>query len=134
MIPVDPGLDWWLDLASLVLMVGAGVFTLAAAVGLLRFPDAMARLHSGTKPQILGLILMVIALALQARSWSTLLMLSPILVLQLLIAPIAAQMMSRAAYRTENYVASQMPIDELAESEIELGAQGIPPAGPPPES
>src|SRR5690606_21157648 len=71
-IPASPGLDWWLDLASLVLIVGAAVLTLAAGLGLVRFPDAMARLHAGTKPQILGLMLMIIAIGLQARSWSTL--------------------------------------------------------------
>lgn len=133
MIPAEPDLDWWLDLASLLLMIGAGLLTLAAALGLLRFPDAMARLHAGTKPQILGLLLMVIAIALQARSFSTLLLLSPILVLQMLIAPVAAQMLSRAAYRTENFRASKMVIDELADSEFEVRPTEIPPAVPPAE-
>lgn len=133
MIPAEPDLEWWLDLASLLLMIGAGLLTLAAAIGLLRFPDAMARLHAGTKPQILGLLLMVIAIALQARSFSTLLLLSPILVLQMLVAPVAAQMLSRAAYRTENFRASKMVIDELADSEFEVGPTDIPPAVPPAE-
>ena len=133
MIPAELDLEWWLDLASLLLMIGAGLLTLAAAIGLLRFPDAMARLHAGTKPQILGLLLMVIAIALQARSFSTLLLLSPILVLQMLVAPVAAQMLSRAAYRTENFRASKMVIDELADSEFEVGPTDIPPAVPPAE-
>src|SRR5690606_33315703 len=104
------------------------VLTLAAAIGLLRFPDAMARLHAGTKPQILGLILMVFALALQARSWSTLLLLSPIIILQMLIAPVAAQMLSRAAYRTQNFDAAKLAFDDLAASEVEVGLLEIPPA------
>ena len=108
------GLDPWLDLASLVLLVGAGALTLAAGVGLLRFPDAVTRLHAGTKPQILGLVLLVLALALQARSWDALLLLSPILVLQMLTAPISAHMIARAAYRTGNLDPRRTPIDELA--------------------
>ena len=134
MIPVDPGLEWWLDLVSLLLMVGAAILTLAAALGLLRFSDAMARLHAGTKPQILGLLLMIIAIGLQARSWSTLLMLTPIIVLQMLVAPIAAQMLTRAAYRTQNFDPKHMTRDQLAESEVELGPAGIPPSPPARES
>lgn len=131
MIPAAPDLDWWLDLGSLLLMLGAGVLTLAAAVGLLRFPDVMARLHAGTKPQILGLILMVLAIALQATSWSTLLLLSPIIILQMLMAPVAAQMLSRAAYRTQNFDAAKIAFDDLAAAEVEVGPLEIPPAAPP---
>jgi len=133
-IPSELDLDWWLDLASLLLILGAAVLTLAAAIGLLRFPDAMARLHSATKPQILGLLLVIIAIALQARSWSTLLLLSPIIVLQMLTAPVAAQMLSRAAYRTRNFVAEQISMDELADSEVEVRTQEIPRVAPPRES
>jgi len=107
-------LDPWLDLASLVLLVGAGVLALAAGVGLLRFPDALTRLHAGTKPQVLGLVLLVVALALQAREWATLLVLSPILVFQLLNAPISAHIVARSAYRTRNFSTEHTTIDELA--------------------
>lgn len=130
MIPQELSLDWWLDLGSLVLMLGAAVFALAAAVGLLRFPDAMTRLHAGTKPQILGLILMIAAIALQARSWSTLLLLTPIVVLQLLIAPVSGQILERAAYRTGNFEPSTIAFDDLADSEHEVGPQEIPRKAP----
>ena len=50
-------LDLILDLAAGVCLVLASLLSLGAAVGLLRFPDSLSRLHAGTKPQILGLIL-----------------------------------------------------------------------------
>ena len=103
-----------LDLASLVLLVLAGVLGLIAGIGLLRFPDSLTRRPAATEPQVLGLVLVVIALALQVRSWTALLMLIPVVVFQMLTAPIAAHMVGRAAYRNGSIDTAVTPIDELA--------------------
>lgn len=103
-----------LDIISLSLLVLAGALALVAGIGLLRLPDTLTRLHAATKPQILGLVLVVIALALQSRSWGALLVLAPILVFQMLTAPIAAHMVGRAAYRNGSNDSSVTVIDELA--------------------
>ena len=71
-------------LAAISLLLGA-FLSVAAGIGLLRFPDALSRMHAATKPQILGLIFVVIAIALSSRSWSTLLVLAPVLVFQMLL-------------------------------------------------
>jgi len=114
-------LDGILDIAAAVLLVVAGILTVAAGVGLLRFPDALSRLHAGTKPQILGLICVVLAVALSARSWSALLALAPVVLFQLLTSPSAAQMVGRAGYRTDNHRRALLVTDEL-ESAIERAA------------
>ena len=103
-----------LDLVAAILLVIAAFLTLAAAIGLIRFPDALARLHAATKPQILGLLLAVLALALGVRSWSVLLLLIPVVAFQLLTAPIAAHMVGRAGYRTGEFADDSLVIDELA--------------------
>ncbi|MGV8969988.1 MAG: monovalent cation/H(+) antiporter subunit G [Microbacteriaceae bacterium] len=103
-----------LDLAAAVCLVVGGLLSFAAGVGLLRFPDALSRLHAATKPQILGLIFIVVAVALSARSWSTLLVLLPVLVFQMLTAPISAHMVGRAGYRASNFRRDLMRADELA--------------------
>ena len=103
-----------LDLASLSLAVIAAALALVAGIGLLRFPDTLSRLHAATKPQVLGLVLVVVALALQARSWGTLVALAPIVVFQMLTAPISAHMVGRAAYRTGQLDDESLVIDELA--------------------
>ena len=41
---------------ALASALGAGV---AAGVGVVRFPDLLARMHAGTKPQVLGLVLLL---------------------------------------------------------------------------
>ena len=39
-------------------LIGAG-FCLTATIGLLRWPDVPSRLHAATKPQVLGVLLIV---------------------------------------------------------------------------
>jgi len=73
-----------LDLMAAALLVVAALLTLAAAIGLWRLPDPLSRLHAGTKPQILGLTLVVIAIALSLRDPVVLLLLVPVVVFQLL--------------------------------------------------
>jgi multicomponent Na+:H+ antiporter subunit G len=109
--------EWWasiLDIAAASLLVVAALLTLSAAIGLVRFPDPLSRLHAGTKPQILGLVLVVIAIALSARSLTALLLLIPVVVFQLLTAPISAHMVGRAGYRNGDFDPATLLVDELA--------------------
>ncbi len=115
-----------LDVVAALLLIVSAFLTLAAAVGLLRFPDALARLHAATKPQILGLILLVIALALSVRSWAVLLLLIPVVVFQLLTAPVAAHMVGRAGYRTGEFEPGTLVADELAPDVDEAGQIDLP--------
>lgn len=118
-----------LDLVAAVLLIVSAFLTLAAAVGLLRFPDALARLHAATKPQILGLMLLVIALALSVRSWAALLLLIPVVVFQLLTAPIAAHMVGRAGYRTGEFEPDTLVADELEPDVDDAGRLDLPGGG-----
>ncbi|GAB3605582.1 hypothetical protein GCM10027413_09910 [Conyzicola nivalis] len=102
-------------LAAICLLLGA-LLSLAAGVGLVRFPDALSRMHAATKPQILGLIFVVLAIALESREWSTLLLLIPVVLFQMLTAPISAHMVGRAGYRTANFNHELMITDELEEA------------------
>jgi multicomponent Na+:H+ antiporter subunit G len=106
-------IDAVLDVAALLCLLAAVVLSVAAGVGLLRFPDALSRLHAATKPQIFGLLLVIAAIALDQRSFGTLLALVPVFVFQSLTAPVAAHMVGRAAYRTGQVGAETLVIDEL---------------------
>ncbi|MDO5032293.1 monovalent cation/H(+) antiporter subunit G [Corynebacterium sp.] len=48
------------DIVSLVLIISGALFTLAAAIGIARFGDAMSRVHAITKPQTVGLIFTIL--------------------------------------------------------------------------
>lgn len=115
-----------LDAIGAVLLLLAAFLTLAAAVGLLRFPDTLARLHAATKPQILGVIFVVVALALSVRSWTVLLLLVPVVVFQLLTAPISAHMVGRAGYRAGDYDPDALSVDELAPDVEAAGRSDLP--------
>ena len=105
-----------LDLLAVICVVLGAFLSLLAGVGLLRFPDALSRLHAATKPQILGLLFVVTGIALEAHSWSTLLALAPVLLFQILTAPVSAHMVGRAGYRTENFRKDLLLVDELEEA------------------
>ncbi len=89
--------------------------SLAAAVGLLRFPDLLSRMHAATKPQVLGLLLFLLAIAVQQRTWAVIPVLVLCWVFQLLTAPVSAHMVGRAGYRTKHLRKDLLSMDELDE-------------------
>ena len=74
-----------LDLWTVIAVAGGAVFFLAGTAGLLRFPDALTRLHALTKADNLGLGLVVLGLLPQVDSVSAGLKLLCIWVLVLLV-------------------------------------------------
>lgn len=105
--------DTILDILTGACLVLGAFLSLAAGVGLIRFPDAIARMHATTKPQILGLIFILAAIALQDRRWPTILVLVTILLFQMMTAPISAHMVGRAGYRTGVVAPDSLLVDEL---------------------
>lgn len=107
--------DWDLvaDVASAVCLLGGAFMVLAAGVGVLRFPDLLARMHAGTKPQTFGLILVLVGLALRLRSGGAVWALVLVAVFGLLTAPVAAHMVGRAGYRTGKVRSDLLVTDEL---------------------
>ena len=80
------------------LLLGAGIlFTLAGAVGLLRFPDFYTRLHAAGVTETLGMIAIVAGLMLHARTADTIVRLALIGLFMLATAPIASHALARAA-------------------------------------
>lgn len=83
-----------------VAAVGGGVFFfLAGTVGLLRFPDALSRLHALTKADNLGLGLVVLGLLPRSTSLLAALKLVAIWALVQLAGATAAQLIGRAVRR-----------------------------------
>jgi multicomponent Na+:H+ antiporter subunit G len=81
-------------------MVGAGaVFFLAGTVGLLRFPDALTRLHALTKADTLGFGLIAIGLMPQCADIATAAKLFVIWVLVLVAGSAASQLIAQHVSR-----------------------------------
>lgn len=106
--------DTIIDVIAVTFMILGCLMSLAAGIGMLRFPDLLSRLHAATKPQVLGLLLLLSALALELRSWAVVPVLILAWLLQLLTAPISAHMVGRAGYRTRHLKRETLVTDELA--------------------
>ena len=88
-----------LDVVALVFLLLASMLCLVAALGLLRFPDLLSRMHAITKPQVLGTLLALVGIGLAIRDVSAAGILILIGLFQLVTVPITSHMMSRAALR-----------------------------------
>lgn len=116
-VDATPGVrDGGLQVVSIVLILIGALLCLSAAIGVLRFRDVPTRLHAATKPQVLGLVLICIAVALSLRSWSVVAFLIPIVLIQLATAPLSAHMLGRQAYRNGTIDESLLVLDDLARS------------------
>ena len=110
------GWTTFLDAAGMVCLVLGAFLAFAAALGMLRFPDLLTRMHAGTKPQVLGVLLTLLGVGLRIRSGLDVGMLLIVALFQLLTIPIGAHMVGRAAYRTGVVKRSDLAFDELSEA------------------
>jgi len=107
----------WSGVADVVgtgCMLAGALLCLLAGIGLLRLPDVLSRMHAATKPQSLGLLLVLIGAGLWLRSPIDLCTLLLVGLFQLLTSPVAAHMVGRAAYRTGRLDREDLVRDELA--------------------
>src|SRR5262245_65655390 len=88
-----------LDATGAVFLVIGAFLCLAGAVGLARFPDTLSRLHAATKPQTLGLIVILVGLALTLRTWAAATTIVLLGATQFFTSPVSAHLVGRAAYR-----------------------------------
>ena len=99
-------------LAGLLMMIGSG-FCLVAALGIVRLPDTLTRMHAATKAGTLGAGLLIGAEALVYDEVGIALRVVFTIALLLLTAPVAAHLIARASYRSGLTPSSRLWIDEL---------------------
>ncbi|WP_299039121.1 monovalent cation/H(+) antiporter subunit G [uncultured Pseudokineococcus sp.] len=130
MSPAEGPLGTVLDVLSAVCL-GAGVLlAVVAALGVLRLPDVLTRLHAAAKPQALGVVLVAIGVALAVRTPAAFGVVTLVVVFQLVTAPVAAHMVGRAAYRTGKVRPDLLLLDELGDlAPGEAPEGGMPEAG-----
>ena len=125
-----------LDYAGAVCLAIGAFFCLAAAVGLVRFPDPLTRMHAATKPSVFGLLLVLAGVALSLRDAKVVTLLLLAVLLQVMTAPVSGHLVSRNAHRTGQWDAEHAALDELSDDQAAAAGQpGVPepldPAGPP---
>jgi multicomponent Na+:H+ antiporter subunit G len=85
------------DLFTVVAVTAGAIFFMAGTVGLLRFPDALTRLHALTKADNLGLGLVVLGLMPRAGGLLAALKLASIWLLVLFTGAAVSQLIAKAA-------------------------------------
>jgi multicomponent Na+:H+ antiporter subunit G len=122
------------DVVAIGCLLAGSLLCLTAGLGLLRFPDVLTRMHAGTKPQVLGVLLIMIGAAIRLHGWSATWMLLLVAVFQMLTAPVSAHMISRVAYRRRHVRRDLLVVDELGTGGGTPLYQGDEPADAPPEN
>jgi multicomponent Na+:H+ antiporter subunit G len=103
-----------LDVVASLLGLAGAVLALTAAIGVVRFPDTLARMHSATKPQVLGLILVLIAALFRLRGSHDAGMVTVSIIFTLITAPVVAHRVGRLAYQEQD-MTEVLAVDQLVE-------------------
>lgn len=115
-----------LDIITAVLILGGSTLALTAAIGVVRFADTLSRMHSATKPQVLGLLLVLAGATIRLRGHADVGMLILTGLFTLITAPVIANRVGQLAYREQNIRNDLLIRDELQEfdGEGESGPHG----------
>ena len=105
-----------LDAASAACFLVGALLTLVAAIGFLRLPDLLSRMHAGTKPQVLGLLMALLGLALRLREPEVIGVLMLAGLFQMITSPIASHMVGRASFRGGHMRTDILIVDELSDA------------------
>src|SRR5690625_2455170 len=114
-----------LDIVSTIFIAGAALLSLAAAIGAVRFPGLLSRMHASSKPQLFGLVMVMFAVALQTRLWGPVTTMFLVVLFQLFTVPVAAHMIGRAGYRTKHLRRSMLYRDELDDAVARAHAREV---------
>lgn len=103
------------DVVAGALVLLGSALALTAAIGVVRFPDTLTRMHSASKPQVLGLLLVLLGAALRLRGQADVGMLILAGLFTLITAPVVANRVGQLAYREQSFRDDLLIRDELDE-------------------
>lgn len=104
-----------LDIITAVLVLSGSTLALTAAIGVVRFPDTLSRMHAATKPQVLGLLLVLAGAAIRLRGHADVGMVILTGLFTLITAPVVANRVGQLAYREQTIRDDLLTRDEMAE-------------------
>ncbi|QPK81175.1 monovalent cation/H(+) antiporter subunit G [Schaalia sp. ZJ405] len=104
-------------IGALLILAGA-FFTLIAAIGLVRLKDPWSRMHAASKPQLLGMVLILAGIAVEMWDIQWVFIGIVIVALQIITAPVGSHLIARAIDRTQRFGATipeaHLSVDDLA--------------------
>ncbi|PRC43916.1 Na+/H+ antiporter subunit G [Mycobacterium sp. ITM-2017-0098] len=112
------------DIVASVLILGGSALALTAAIGVVRFPDTLSRMHAATKPQVLGLLLVLAGAAIRLRGNVDVGMLILTGLFTIITAPVIANRVGQLAYREQNIRDDLLTRDEMHDFSAERESRG----------
>jgi multicomponent Na+:H+ antiporter subunit G len=106
-----------LQIAAAALVLAGAMFSLLAAVGIVRLPDLYTRLHAASKAGVVGAGLVLLAIALAAFDGPVVFRALAGILFLLLTTPISAHLLARAAYLTGLRPTALTSVNELENGE-----------------
>jgi multicomponent Na+:H+ antiporter subunit G len=107
------------DVITSVFVLSGATLALTASIGVVRFPDTLSRMQAATKPQVLGILLVLIGAAVQLRGNVDVGMIILSAMFTLITAPVVANRVGQLAYREQNIRDDLLSADELREDHSE---------------
>jgi len=108
-----------LDWIAIVCLLAGALLTLVAGIGLVRFPDLLSRMHTAAKPQVLGLLLVLVGLAIRLIPVETNVFnigtLALVGLFQIVTIPVAGHIAARVGYRSGRIQHELLVQDALAD-------------------
>ncbi|NLG54069.1 MAG: monovalent cation/H(+) antiporter subunit G [Rhodococcus sp.] len=102
-----------LDVLSAGLILMGSFIALTAAIGIVRFPDTLRRMHAATMPQVVGLIMIIAGTTMQLRGSIDIWMMMLAILFTLVTAPVIAHTVGRVVYREQKHEHGIAAINEL---------------------
>ena len=112
-----------MNLVVVALAAIGTLFLLISAVGMLRLPDVLTRMHAAGIAATLGITCLLLATGLHFLAEGQMLRMVALIILFFVIAPIATTTMARAAYRTSRSDQFLLSHDDLATLSPTAGAE-----------
>lgn len=91
----------FVDIIVAVLILSGSALALTAAIGVVRFPDTLSRMHAASKPQVLGLLLVLAGAAIRLSGHPDVGMIILAGLFTLITAPVVANRVGQLAYREQ---------------------------------
>lgn len=112
---IDTALTW---LSAVTMLLGT-LLSSTAAIAIVRFPDTLSRMHAATKPQVTGLILVLVGAAIQLRGHPNVWMLVLVGLFTLVTAPAIAHLVGRTAYREQRHRDGLLAVNEVRDEDLD---------------
>jgi len=96
-----------------ILILSGAVLTLLSAIGVVRFPDAMSRMHALTKASTVGFALVAVGACINLTNVNDITSIMLAAALQILTLPVAATLIAHSTYW-----ARRIPVHLDAEDEL----------------